>query len=287
MIRRIAKHGVGILLTALLGGLLSATLVRFAPGFGVDEEELDARLNADSVAALRQARASQANLGKFYLTYLVRLAHGDLGVSRTLNQPIAGLLARRLPVTLRSLAMGLLLAWSLGLAFAVTASMLRVWQVDLLATALAGSFLCIPAAVVALFSVVLNLPSWFAIGIVVFPKVFRYTRNVLAKAFAMPHVLAARAKGLRPVRILFWHVLPISLPQTLALAAVSVNLALSAAIPIEALCDVPGVGQLAWQAALGRDLVLLVNLTVVVALVTLITNSASVMLESSGGANAA
>jgi len=82
-------------------------------------------------------------------------------------------------------------------------------------------------------------------------------------------------------------VLPISLPQTLALAAVSVNLALSAAIPIEALCDVPGVGQLAWQAALGRDLVLLVNLTVVVALVTLITNSASVMLESSGGANAA
>src|SRR5712692_8462159 len=281
MIRRIAKHGVGILLTALLGGLLSATLVRFAPGFGVDEEELDARLNADSVAALRQARASQANLGKFYLTYLVRLAHGDLGVSRTLNQPIAGLLARRLPVTLRSLAMGLLLAWSLGLAFAVTASMLRVWHVDLLATALAGSFLCIPAAVVALFSVVLNLPSWFAIGIVVFPKVFRYTRNVLAKAFAMPHVLAARAKGLRPVRILFWHVLPISLPQTLALAAVSVNLALSAAIPIEALCDVPGVGQLAWQAALGRDLVLLVNLTVVVALVTLITNSASVMLESS------
>jgi len=35
------------------------------------------------------------------------------------------------------------------------------------------------------------------------------------------------------------------------MAGVTVSLAFSAAIPIEAVCDIPGVGQLAWQAALG------------------------------------
>ena len=42
---------------------------------------------------------------------------------------------------------------------------------------------------------------------------------------------------------------------------------------MEALCGLAGVGQLAWQAALARDLPLLVNITVLVTLVTLLANS--------------
>jgi len=54
---------------------------------------------------------------------------------------------------------------------------------------------------------------------------------------------------------------------------VSFAIAFGAAIPIEALCDSPGLGQLAWQAALSRDLPLIVNLTFVVCLVMLAANS--------------
>jgi ABC-type dipeptide/oligopeptide/nickel transport system permease component len=39
------------------------------------------------------------------------------------------------------------------------------------------------------------------------------------------------------------------------------------------LCDTPGVGQLAWKAALDRDLPLLVNITVLVTLMTLVVNA--------------
>jgi peptide/nickel transport system permease protein len=108
---------------------------------------------------------------------------------------------------------------------------------------------------------------------VVFPKVFRYSLNLLARSSRLPHVLMARAKGLGETRIFLWHVLPTAAPQLLALAGVSVSLAFTAAIPMEALSDIPGIGQLAWKAALGRDLWLLVNLTIVVTLVTLISNS--------------
>ena len=44
---------------------------------------------------------------------------------------------------------------------------------------------------------------------------------------------------------------------------------------MDALCDLPEIGQLAWKAALGRDVALLVNLTMIVTLVTLVANSAS------------
>ena len=69
-------------------------------------------------------------------------------------------------------------------------------------------------------------------------------------------------------------------PQLIALAGITISLALGASIPVESLCGLPGIGQLAWQAALSRDLPLLVNLTVLVTLVTLLANSgADVMIQ--------
>jgi len=92
-------------------------------------------------------------------------------------------------------------------------------------------------------------------------------------------ITAARARGLGELRILAWHVLPVAGPQMIALAGITVSIALGASIPVEALCGLPGIGQLAWQAALSRDLPLLVNLTLLVTLVTLLANSgADVMI---------
>jgi peptide/nickel transport system permease protein len=122
-------------------------------------------------------------------------------------------------------------------------------------------------------SVLWNVAGALAIALIVFPRVYRYTRNLLAKAYSLPHIITARAKGLSELRILFWHVVPVAAPQLLALAGVSVSLAVGAAIPVEALCGLAGVGQLAWQAALARDLPLLTNLTILVTLVTLLANS--------------
>ena len=269
-----AKLAAKILITVLLGGFLGATLVRLAPGFGVDDEELDTRLSQRSIQALREQQ-KQDNLPIFYLRYLNRLLHGDLGVSRTLQRPVSELLIERLPETLKSVGLGLAFGWSLGFLLAVAVLISGAWYLDFLSSLLAGVLLCVPAAVLALLFVLAQAPARLLLGLVIFPKIFRYSRNLLARSAALPHVLTARAKGLGNVRVLLWHILPTAAPELVALAGVSVSLAFTAAIPMEALCDIPGVGQLAWKAALGRDLALLVNLTMIVTLVTLICNSAS------------
>ncbi|MGA7400062.1 MAG: ABC transporter permease [Candidatus Sulfotelmatobacter sp.] len=270
---RIAGHALALTATVLLGGFLSATLVRLAPGFDADEQQLDPHLSAESVQALRAARQQDHNVWRFYFSYMNRAAHGDLGTSLALAQPVRTLLRDRAPLTLRLLALGLGLAWVAALSLALTAAWLQISAYDALTTVVSGTFLCIPAAVLALFSVLWNVPGSLAIGLIVFPHIYRYARNLLAKSYSLPHIITARAKGLGEARILFWHVVPAVAPQLLAVAGVSVSIAVGAAIPVEALCGLPGVGQLAWQAAMARDLPLLVNVTILVTLVTLLANS--------------
>ena len=271
--KRVAQKLAAIATLVLLGGLLSATLVRMAPGFDADERELDPSLNAESQLALRQSRAGEHNVLRFYASYLRGAVHGDLGTSHALGQPVRSLLRERWPVTLRVAGIGLLLAWILASTLAFAACLWPLPVFEIFGTTISGAFLCIPAAVLALLSVILNAPGYLAIALIVFPKIYRYSRNLFTKAYAMPHITAARARGLSEIRVLTCHVLPIAGPQMIALAGITVSIALGAAIPVEALCGLPGIGQLAWQAALSRDLPLLVNLTVMVTLVTLLANS--------------
>jgi peptide/nickel transport system permease protein len=273
MLRTIALHGLSLIATVLLGGFLAAVLVRFAPGFDADEQELDPHLSAESIQSLRQARIENHNIFRFYAHSLERAAHGDLGTSISLGQPVTTLLRQRAPLTLRLVVLGLLMSWSVALGLALSAAWMRISAYDSLATLISGIFLCLPAAVLALLSVLWNVPGALAVGLIVFPRLYRYARNLLAKAYSLPHIITARAKGVSELRILFWHAIPVSGPQLLAVAGISVSVAVGAAIPVEALCGLPGVGQLAWQAALARDLPLLMNLTILVTLVTLLANS--------------
>ena len=285
--RKIARHSVAIIGTALLGGLLSATMVRLAPGFDTDEAQIDSHLNSESLRALRESRSQQNNILVFYLQSLKRASQGDLGSSLTLHQPVSKLLRERAPLTLRLIGVALLLSWGAAMTLALSAAFLRLYSYAALAPVTSGILLCLPAAVLGLLSVLWNTPAALAVAALVFPRDFRYARNLLARAYSLPHIITARAKGLHELRILFWHVIPIAGPQLLALAGVSVSLAIGAAIPIEALCGLAGVGQLAWQAALARDLPLLVNITVLVTLVTLLANTAADLIGSMVGSQPA
>lgn len=275
---RFTKLAFRILIVVLLAGFLGATLVRISPGFGIDEEELDSRLNSASIQALRQKDAEAGNLPTFYIHYLDRLLHGDLGTSRTLQVPVSRLIAERFPETAKSVGLGLLLAWTAGLSLAVLVVLSRSWYLDLLSGLFSAILLCLPAAVLALLFVLTQAPARLLLAIVLFPKIFCYSRNLLARSALQSHVITAQAKGLGSFRIMFWHILPVAGPQLVALAGVSLSLAFTAAIPIEAICDLPGIGQLAWKAALGRDVALLVNLTGIVTIITLIGNSFSELI---------
>jgi peptide/nickel transport system permease protein len=280
MLRRFAIRIGFVFLTLLLGSLVSATLVRMAPGFDADENKLDARLTPETVAALNHNKHSQRDLGTFYVGYVRKSLSGDFGISSALGRPVRELIAERSPTTIRTCGLGLLAGCALGFLLAFVTSTFRSSVPGLITGGLAGLLLCVPAAVIALATVYANAPAGLAIAAIIFPKVYRYASNLVGHIYEMPHVLTAVAKGVGPMRLLFWHVIPVCANQLAAVFGIAATLALSAAIPIEALCGVPGIGQLAWQSALARDLPVLVTLTALVAAITIFCNSFADVLRN-------
>jgi len=274
---RIVAPRIGALaLTLLAGGLFTAVMVRVSPGFDVDERELDPRLNEASRDSIRRERAANRRILGFYCNRLERMAlHGDLGESPSLNRPIAQLLRERLPVTAQVMAIGIAGGWALAFALALPAALCRSRVLRGVAGLFQQTLMCLPAAALALVVFDFGGPVRALVALVVCPRVFEYLRNLLEEAYGQPHIVTARAKGLGPAWILARHVMPVVAPQLLALAGVSVSIAFGAAIPVEALCDLPGLGQLAWKAATARDLPLLVAITFLVVVVTQVSNAVS------------
>ncbi|MGD1095514.1 MAG: ABC transporter permease subunit [Bryobacteraceae bacterium] len=268
--KAIATHAGRMLVLVLAAGLASALLVRYSPGDLVDEREIDQRLNEQSVAAIRAEKAAERDVLPAFVRYLRGMTRGDLGFSQSRQAPIAGLIAERAPETLRELALGLVGGWLLGLGLAIPAGRFRkAWIYDAVSATTAGLLLSLPAALLAYLCLVAGAKSATVLVLVIAPRIFRFTRNMLVQAYGSTYVEIARARGIREISILLRHVLPAAAPQILALAAASASIAIGAAIPIEAICDVPGLGRLAWQAAMARDLPVLVNLTMLIALATM------------------
>jgi peptide/nickel transport system permease protein len=254
---------------ALLAGVGSAILVRFSPGALVDERELDQRISPETLVAMRNQRALDNSLGKELFRYLRNAVHGDLGKSQSYNVPITKLLLENAPATLRRIGIGLGGAWWFGLSLAIPVAYFRnAWILDAGTGLFTSTLLSLPAGVLAYLCLTIGAPVEIVLILVLTPRVFRFARNVLVQAYGSPHIDMARARGVDEVRILFAHVFPSAAPQLLALVATSLSMAVGAIIPIEAICDAAGLGRLAWQAAIARDLPLLLNLTMLIALAT-------------------
>jgi peptide/nickel transport system permease protein len=209
----------------------------------------------------------------FYVHFLGGLLRGETGRSVVFAQPVSTLIRERAPRTFDTVMAGLGYGWGAAILLAVVATFSRR-AVTLLGTmTISGMLLSVPSAVLATICLLGGLSPAVAIAAVVFPRIFPNAYEQLRAGLAAPHVLTARARGLSATRIFLFHIVPSALMPLIALGGVSVTLAFGASIPVESLADSPGLGQLAWQAALGRDLAVLVTITLLLTAITVAANT--------------
>jgi peptide/nickel transport system permease protein len=257
----------------VMSGLAATILIRLAPGFGLSEQALDPRLESRTLQLLEREHEGERNPFVYYFNFLTRLMTGNADRSVVFGQPVATLIAERAPRTVQTVTAGLALGWIAALLCAAAAAPSRRACTVLGSIVLSGSLLSVPSAVLATFCLLLELPPAIPIAAVIFPRVFPYAYEQLRDGLAKPHVLMARSRGLSEARVFLFHAVPTAVMPLLALAGVSVSLAFGASIPIEALADSPGLGQLAWRAALGRDLAVLVTITFLLTAATISANA--------------
>jgi peptide/nickel transport system permease protein len=262
-------HLIGSLARALLLVLLvmigSTLLVRLAPGYLSDAREMDAHYGNTVRAELSQEGARSHSVPEMLVREAGGWLRGDAGVSRQFGVPVRKLIGPRLAVTGGLLLRSLLLGWALALCASLMTSLRRqsgiVWQAP------ATLLLAVPTAAMATLCLLAGGGGpVLVMSLLVAARDFKFLCRILRQAWLEPHLLQARAQGIRMGRLLAAHVAPAIAGQLGALAGLSLVTALSALVPVEVLFDVPGLGQLAWNAAMNRDLPVLLAVTLLMAL---------------------
>ena len=266
-VRRFLLNLLVRLIAILLVAATAMALVRYGPGFATDERDLDPSLSAETRDVLHAQRLAEGRLIEYSRHFIVSALHGDLGESKTLGLPVRQLISERGPATLHILLTGISVAWLVGVLWAIGLGLVRAPMIAGASTFVNGCLLCLPVAALAALLWNADWPAGGVLAVALVPKVFQVSRGLILQAIQHSEVLAARARGIGEVSILARYVMPRVAGPLLAWMAATIGLAIGAVVPIEVICDVPGLGQLAWKAAQARDLPVLVVLTLLVAIV--------------------
>jgi peptide/nickel transport system permease protein len=264
LLNRLASNLVTLMVVVLVGGFLAAALVRYSPGFDSIPEDFNTALSPATLQALHAKRNLENTLPVFYARYLRGAIHGDFGTSQSLGQPVALLLRQRAPVTATLVLWGTLGGSALAILLAWMAVWTRRAPLEAAAVSTSGLLLAIPPAVLGLGFFFHEAPLGLALSLGLLPRLFGTLRALLEDCYGSPALLAARSRGVGPLAIAGRYVLRAAAPQLAALFGIAFVLAFGLAVPIEALCGVPGMGALTIQAATSRDMPLLCALALII-----------------------
>ena len=78
MLRFCGGAALRLVAVMLMASFAGAMLVRLAPGFSSDDQEINTSLSAESIQAIRQAHQTDANVPSFYAHYLASLVRAIL-----------------------------------------------------------------------------------------------------------------------------------------------------------------------------------------------------------------
>ena len=263
-------------------------LLTMAPGDPVAMYVNVQSLSPEEVEDVRHELGLDRSFPVRYGVWLSRIARGDLGTSLRSGRPVAQDLWetgwRTVLLTGSAMVLTLLFAsstaylaatdrhpgWASGLTFTgyVLSGLPVYWLgylVIYLATTRLGIFPVMSGTETG------NTSALFLVPVVVLglgngtvSEVTRHLRVHLEGVLAEDYIRTARAKGARLWRHLYkdGFVMPLS-----SLVASKIPYMLGGAIIVEQVFNWPGMGRLAWQAALDRDYPILLGVTLVAAVI--------------------
>jgi peptide/nickel transport system permease protein len=302
-LRRRIVHGIVVLLCI---AVLDFLLLQLAPGTAADVLAGESGGSGDAayMAQLNQRFGLDKPVAVQLGYYMLRLVQGDLGYSARNGMSVAQLILGRLPATLglmsASLALAVVLGTALGLLAArrpnsATDNAIAVFSMMSYATPLFWLGLML----IALFAVTLRwlptggvesvglgLTGWarvvdlarhgvlpaVTLGLFFMAVFTRLVRTSVLEVKEMDYVRMARAKGLSGARVTWRHVFRNAMLPLVTMLSVQVGAMLGGAVVVEMVFGWPGLGRLAFDAVLARDLNLLLGIVMVSAVLVVVVN---------------
>nr|WP_211109211.1 ABC transporter permease [Azospirillum tabaci] len=303
-LRRSAAQVVFVLLGI---ALINFFLLHLAPGDAAQVLAGESgAATPEYMEALRRQFGLDQPLYVQFLRYLGNLVTFDLGYSFRQSLPVSELILQRLPATLllmgTAIGFALVAGCSLGFLAARRAGKLTDTVISIVALLFyATPVFWVGIMLIVVFSVMLdwlpvggmtsveaNLSGLALVGDValhlVLPAVTlglfylaiyaRLMRAAMLEVYGQDFVRTARAKGVRPRRIAWRHVLRNALLPIVTTLGVQLGSILGGAVLVETVFSWPGLGRLAFAALFQRDLNLLLGILFCSSVVVVLVNIA-------------
>ncbi|MDR2564940.1 MAG: ABC transporter permease [Bifidobacteriaceae bacterium] len=276
----IARRLGGALLVLWIAVSVTFVAVQIAPGDTVSLLLGENRDDPVMRAATIQRWGLDQPLWVQYFTYLSRIPSGDLGVSYTMRQNVADLIAQGAGPTITLT----LTATVTALVIAVLATLINTAPVKGLRAVTSGIQLVILSLppfwlAILLLTVVSFRWGWFSIidhdswqALVLptlalaIPSGFFLTQVLsdgVFRAVEQPFAVSARARGLSPARVRYRHAVKHAALPAVNLVGLQIGGLLGGAVIVEQIFGRPGLGQLAVNAVTVKDVPLILGVTLV------------------------
>jgi peptide/nickel transport system permease protein len=299
--RRLAAS-IPTLFLILIGVFL---LLQFAPGDTVDA--MMAQMGGGDAATAKELRrfyGLDLSVAAQLVNYLWRLVRLDLGFSAIYGKPVSTVIAERLPATLLLMISALSFAFFMGLVLGVVAARrVNQWP-DTLISTLGLIFYATPSfwfglMAIVVFSIYLQwlpaggfeditmahtglsrtldiarhllLPS-LTLGLIFLAIYLRIMRASMLEVLNLDFVRTARAKGLDETSVVVRHVLRNALLPMVTLIGLQAGTMLGGSVVVESVFSLPGLGRLAYESVVQRDLNTLLGIVFVSALLVIVVN---------------
>ena len=270
------------LLTFLIASLLPGDLAYVILGDQATPEKVE---------ALRQDMGLDQPVWWRYLGWLGHVLQGDFGRSFRTGQTVLQAVAERLPVSFELMLLAEIAALAIGIPLAIACAVKSGTAFDRFMTGSAFGMLSVPtflSAILLIYLFAVQLHWLPATGYVPFsedpignlrcfvlpaltlalgewPVLMRVLRSDMIATLQEDFIAMARAKGLKPSRILLLHALKPSSLTLVTVTGINIGRLIGGTVIVEQIFALPGIGRLLVGAITTRDLIILQGVVLVVA----------------------
>jgi peptide/nickel transport system permease protein len=250
----------------------------------------------ENVAKLEKKMGLDKPIVVQYLLYLKRLVQGDLGYSYRTDRTVASEIRSRYPNTIMLAAVALLFVVFFGGIAGIFCALKPNSMTDFFMRGVSVIGISVPEfwsgfLFILLFSVYLHwLPSggMYGPGSFILPALTlslsgigmtsRLIRSSLLEVLKEPYIRTARSKGVSRLMIVLRHALKNAMIPAVTIMGFQLGRFLGSAVVVEIVFNWPGMGRLAIEGIMGRDLPVVQAAILILALTYVLINLAADVL---------
>ncbi|MGK5553428.1 ABC transporter permease [Actinomadura kijaniata] len=278
MIAGVVRRVVGGIAVLLGSGTLAFAALRLIPGDPAATLLGGAPATPEAIARLNDELGLDRPLPVQYATFLGRAARGDLGWSFQYNAPVTEVLGQEIGPTARLTLTACALAAAGATALALLTAGRRVPRaisgtVELVGSSTPTFWLGIMLLTLAGFRADgIWLPA-LTLAVPVGAVLAQVLRDGLETALSSPFVLTARARGVADRRVRRAHALRHALIPALTVLGWTAGSLLAGAVVVESVFARPGVGRVAVEAVMAKDMPVVVGAVLLASVVYVVVNT--------------